>query len=420
MNTNTLKTILNKDETFVALSEYSSYGVVLFLSILIKYLFGLEQLGEFNFSFSYSQFLLLGFGAGFNLLLRRDFLTNIHGKRDYFYRVLKIKILVGIFSLFFSLVIFNYFLSNHSIFYLIIFLIAKIFDSFSEYFLLLYLINSKFKFYSILKITYSLFQLLTIGIAYLCSNEFSIKLLYILLLVSSIVNFIFILFLTIKQIEIFYRSKEVSTQSNGYGYIFKEVFPILINTLVFQVASKFIIISIFFIQGAFIAGLFSIGLIVVSILSNISLSIGNVIFNKIKVAYNTGNFRVNNYREIVYVNLKYGVYAYLLGVLFFCFTYYFTNFLEKDTLVEYLIICLSIIPIFVVNVIGNMFLITNKQYGGMKVGIQVAILNILFLLSVSIFFKSFIVLAISYVLSQFFQYLIIHLSIKKLIFNSYV
>lgn len=415
-----IKSFFLRDEIVVAVSEYASYGVILLLALFIKYNYGVEQLGEFNFSFSYAQFLLLGFGAGFNLLLRRDFLTNTKNKRSYFNRIIFIKIIISLVSLLVSLLLFYFFLSTESTFLLILFLISKIFDSFSDLFMLLCLINSDFKYFSFLKIAYSAFQILTIGLIFFVSNVFSLQTLYLSILGCSIINFFIILLSTKTYRRTISQDDIPDSQLHGYKYILKEVYPLLINTLVFQIASKFIIISIFFTQGPYISGLFSIGMIIVSILSNISLAFGNVVFNKIKLNFNNGTFNFTDYEKVVKTNLRNGIYSFIIGVLFFCILYFLTDFLEKNTIIEYIIICLAIIPIFVVNVIGNMFVITNKQYSGMIAGIRIAILNIFFLTLVSVFFKSFMVLTISYVLSQFFQYLILNYSIKKTIFNAYV
>ncbi|MES2417270.1 MAG: hypothetical protein V4541_03730 [Bacteroidota bacterium] len=173
-----------------------------------------------------------------------------------------------------------------------------------------------------------------------------------------------------------YRNKIISLRLSGVfklgtekKQLLKDVWPIILNAIIFQLKSRFSVLIIFFLLGNTVTGVFSSVLMTLTVFTALSSPLGIVLFPGLNRVYSEDPDMLKKYAKKITVNL------FLIGVAVTIF-YFLTLKLQIMVLGKlpdyanemFIIMGLSIPALIAIGGIGNIFVIINKQKEAVLLG----------------------------------------------------
>jgi O-antigen/teichoic acid export membrane protein len=355
-------------------------GTVFIINILLSRHYDLTELGTFNFCYAISQIGVLGLGSGFSLILRRELTLSPNHFKPYINAVLKLRffLLGGILLLLLPIVLGIQSKQDNILIYLSILILSKGFDSFSETYYTSYQSIRHYKIYTIIKSLNAIFSLLAVAVT--CLLKMEVLFIYLGLLTVSVLFFC---------INIIFSKRTLPFSANKKGrslmalekYFIKESWPLMINAVFFQIGSRIPVVVIFAFMGKYAAGVFSVGLTLVTIFTASANALGVVLFPKLNNIYHESPERLWPFikKTSVYIlMLGTGIY----GMFMIAFPYLKEIFgkIPKDADAVFFMMGIAIPFIFLLGVFGNIFTIIHQQKKGMWIAFTVVIINLITLI----------------------------------------
>lgn len=400
------KTFL-KESFLVSTTEYLMLGVVFIINILLSRFYHLGDVGVFNFCYAIAQIAVLGIGSSFSLILRRDITLRSNKLKKYIATVIKLRGILLLLILLIILPISLFFQSNEkNIFiYLLLLIVSKGLDSFSETYYTAYQSIKLYKTYTVIKTINALFTLLSVAAC--CFWRLDVIYIYISLLGSSLIFYILNFLYSNSGIISFTNDNEYVTSNSLEKYFLRESWPLIINAIFFQVSSRIPVVIIFALMGKYSAGIFSIGLTLVTIFTASSNAIGIVLFPQLNKLYHESARALWSYiRKVIIYMLILGTLIYVIFMVLFPFIKTFFGNIPPTSNEIFFIMGASIPFIFILGAIGNIFTIIHQQKIWMWISLLILLFNLINLWLLLHFFNQ-IGFAIAYSLGNFIQIIIV-------------
>lgn len=391
----------------VSISDYFLFAANFLIIFLINHFLGAVQVGIYSTALATSQIFYLTFGTPLGLILRRELIVKpkLNKKLVNCFSSYKLVLFTLVSTILFVLFIFYRTNLYQTIF---VYFLIKGVEFLADTFLVYFQGLQKFKTYSILKIFYGLFSIL---ILLLLNYNISIFVIYWILFILSIFylgcNIIFYYFIN--------GWPKFNFDLQMLNFVKKESWPLFINAVLFQVSNKgnIIILSIFL--SSMMIGQYSLGLSIVAALSAFMSSVALVIFPNL-----THIYMQDKTKFVVSIEgLIKKVFFLGLGIVFFYNLLInpvnkYILYWQDDVVLLTRIMSISIIPLLMIGVVGNLFSIIYEQKQGLYVAIIVMIvtllINLIFGYSLNLNF-----VGLGYVLCSFFNYFLYFFWFKKLI-----
>ncbi len=380
-----------KESLLVASAEYFMLGALFIINILVTRYYGLGELGVFNFTYAVAQIAILGIGSSFSLILRRDLTLFPERQVKYVRSILKLRLqllMAVIIVLLPAVHLFGPKEPNLILFSFFMFLI-KGFDLFTETYYTTYQSLQLYKKFSIIK---SLNALCSVLIVFVCCI-FKMPIVSIYLSMLGVAALFFFLnkiyYQQTYNLSAYHQLINTNDFKEFKRYLLKESWPLMANAMFFQISSRISVVIIFVMLGKDDAGLFSTGLIIVTVFSAAASALGIVLFPKINKMFTEqrmsfiGFFAKLSGRVFILGIVVYAVFLLVVPFL----KDIFGNMPEKSN-VLYMIMGASIPFIFLAGAVGNIFTIIHKQKTGMFVASVILVLNIGILYFFILFLKA--------------------------------
>lgn len=396
---------LFKESLWISLTEYLTLGVFVITNFMINKTYGTAQMGIFNISYSTAQVAILGIGGAFTQILRREISIDNKLRGSFLKNVLRLRIILIFFSILilifmhYTVLINKQYLSK----YIILLTSAKGFDLLNETFFTTYQCCDKTKLYVFLKTGNALLLLSTILFLFYTKSN-----IYFIYLSLNLIPILFVI------LNIFYFFKEKDAHvSNTFNenitkFLLKESWPLIINSIIFQLSSRISIFIILSLLGEESVGVFASSLIGVNLFTSVSNSISTTIFPKISNMYHTMPQNLMPFlKRIIKHLLPLGIG---FTALYFISIPTQISILGKLPTYSKTIFCLMALSIpasLITGIIGNCFTVIREQKKGMYVSFFVLMINSgLFYLSIH--YYNNIGAAVAYLLSTLIQVISIY------------
>ncbi len=403
-----------KESFLVSVTEYLMLGTVFVINILLSRYYDLIALGTFSFCYAISQIAVLGLGSGLSLILRRELSLEPERFNPYIKVVLKLRffLLTGILLLLLPIVFGLKSNQENILLYLAILILSKGFDSFSETYYTSYQSIQLYKTYTFIKSSNAIVSLLAVTAA--CFWKMDALFIYLgLLLVSAV--FFCINVVASKNLIPFSIDTQKNTLTGVEKYFIKESWPLMMNAIFFQIGSRIPVVVVFAFMGKYAAGLFSVGLTLVTIFTASASAIGVVLFPTLNNIYHETSERFWPFikKTSVYILLV-GTSIYGLFIILFPYIKQIFGKIPNDADAVFFMMGAAIPFVFLLGVFGNIFTIIHQQKKGMWVAFTVVLVNLLLLILFLHYFgeKGF---AIAYSVGSGFQIAVIMITAQKLL-----
>ena len=355
-------------------------GTIFVINVLLSRHYDLTELGTFNFCYAISQIGVLGLGSGFSLILRRELSLSPDSFKPYINVVLKLRffLLVGILLILLPIMLGIQIKQDNILMYLSILILSKGFDSFSETYYTSYQSIRHYKTYAIIKSLNAIFSLLAVTVA--CFLKMEVLFIYLGLLSVSVLFFCINIFFSKRAIT-FSANKNAGSLISLEKYFVKESWPLMINGVFFQIGSRIPVVVIFAFMGKYAAGVFSVGLTLVTIFTASANALGVVLFPKLNNLYHESSERLWPFikKTSVYI-LMLGTGIYGLFIIVFPYLKQVFGKIPKDADAVFFMMGIAIPFIFLLGVFGNIFTIIHQQKKGMWIAFTVVIVNLITLI----------------------------------------
>ncbi|MDC0909159.1 hypothetical protein OAQ21_03460 [Flavobacteriales bacterium] len=372
----------------MSFTEYLMLGAIFSVNIILNRTYGTASLGEFNVGYSLSQIIILGFLSSFSPLLRREITINVKKSISYVSDIFHFRIQVLVLIVFLSLVSSFFFFENSNIFYIFIILAtAKGFDLLSDVFYVYFQSVEKFKIYAILKSSHAITL-----ISVILTNSYlsaPIEYIYISFLVVSILFFLINVLLNSINKYLVYEFKSFLHFTKNKIKIFHEVWPLIINSFLFQLKSRINVVIIFTILGAEFAGVFAAVVMTISVFTALSSPLGIVIFPKLnKTFVNSSADLPKQMRLIIFSLLAFGFVLMLTHFFTMKYQILLIGDLPSYSSNLFSIMSISIPFMIAIGGIGNIFVIIKRQKELLVLSIGILMLSVLSLFVFIHFFNN--------------------------------
>ena len=249
-----------KENIWVIFTEYLWLFGVFIISVLCSRFYGADALGVFSYGTAISQIVILGLGSAFSNLIMRDVGTNSKLNEVYLKKVLQIRGAILFFTLFIVVVIQYAFFSvtnTENLVFILILIIAKGLDALCDTFYMVYLSLKIFKKYSYLKILHTVTTILFVTFS--CLLHYPILITYLVMLLSSLFFLVFNIYFFIRQRNEMNNIESPMVNSNfkiktpdiiTFRYLAKEIWPLLLSAVFFQVGTRINTLIIFGFMGS--------------------------------------------------------------------------------------------------------------------------------------------------------------------------
>ena len=278
------KSKLITESIWVSIAEYMMLASIFLVNIVLNRKYGTEVLGKFSVAYSISQIIIFGLGTGFSPLIRRELTLNQDNKEELVNNVLHLRMLLLLFVCFLSIVLGSFFFKDRSLYLIfIIFLFSRGFDLISDTFYVFYQSVDRIETYSYLKISHSIFLIISIFIlAYLGFSEKYIYLVF--LFVSAIFLIINVLLIRLRK-ELNLTLKGLLILTKNKIILLNDVLPLILNSIIFQLKSRSSVLIVFVFLGTIATGTYSSVLMTITIFTAASSPLGIVLFPKLNKAF---------------------------------------------------------------------------------------------------------------------------------------
>lgn len=355
----------------VTITEYIMLGSFVMVSYFINHYYSTSYVGVYFLAYSISQIVILGFGSAFTSLMRRDLSTNKYSLNDYFAKVQYLRfgnLLIGL-VLSAITILFFYQTLTQNLFFILLMIGTKGFDALNESYYTAYQTLNKLTEYSALKIFNASAFLLISG--YSCLNHYDIAYLYYGQLLISIIFFAINLYRWKRLMWV----DSIELKKVKYRFLLIESLPLIINTLIFQLGLRLNTVLIFDEIGDKGLGVFSIIVMVISVLTGIANAFGIVFFGRLSRAFlNDTEVFIRVLRQTIILSVIFGMVSCFIFLAFRPFVDYLFNLAEYYKL--YFVMAGAIPFIFFTGFIGGIFVVINQQKIGMYLSTLVLIFNI--------------------------------------------
>jgi O-antigen/teichoic acid export membrane protein len=350
-------------------------GAFVLVNFLINHYYGTEVVGIYFLSYSIAQIGILGVGSAFSLLMRRDLSINQFDSNNYLSKVQLLRFSNLLIVLAFSIIFITFFYHElrGNLLFILLMIGAKGFDALSESYYTAYQTLNRISEYSIFKIlNAAAFVLVSV---FVCLNHYDIEYLYWSQLICAVLIF------TVNFYR-WYQTKNRSLPIEGktfgkatYRFLLIESFPLIINSLVFQLGIRANNILIFDLIGEKNLGTFSIVFITISIFLGVANALGIVFFGRLsKVFVNQPKIFSRRLHQTIALFLIIGVSFFLLYLAIIPLIEYMSGLAVNNELYK---IMSSAIPfLFLVSCLGSIFTIIKKQKLGMYLSVAVLVFNL--------------------------------------------
>ena len=391
----------------VSVSDYFLFASNFLIIFLINYFLGAQQVGYYSTSMAIAQIFYLTFGTPLALILRREIVVKPESVKKYINSFTSFKLLLFC-AVSFVLLLFKYCFNNPLYTVVFVFFLIKGVEFLADSFLVYFQSLKKFKIYAILKIIYGIFSIAIISLLYF---RIAIFIVYGLLFCLSI----FYLFISVLFYWIENKSLLWDLDFMLLRYIKNKSWPLFLNAVLYQIASRgnIIILSIFL--TAALIGEYTMGLTIVAALTAFVNSIALVLFPNLTTAYleNKQLFLKNIDKLLKFIFLIGIVITIVYNLSIGEINFYF---LKWDENLIYLtrIMSLTIIPILLIGIIGNLFTIIYEQ----KQGLYASIVSVVITLSVNLLVgatKNMHFVGIGYFVCNFLSFFVFYIWLRILI-----
>jgi O-antigen/teichoic acid export membrane protein len=367
--------------------EYLILGVQVITSYVINHKFGIKALGIYALVLAIAQISMVGTSQPFSSLIRRDFVVGNFNIQHYLRTVNKIRFIILVIILAIILLLLPFIKSNsyEIIFFLILVIICKGFDMLNDGYFVAYQSLSAYKYYALLKIGYAFIFLVTL--AYVFFFNVSIVFFYWSQLFVGLFYFIlnFFLFKMIKEKEPGKFIKEGAIISSKQ--LLKEIWPMIVNSLVSQGSTKLNAIIIYHILSAKDLGIFSVLLMFANIFAGVGNSIGIIMISRFSILLNESIIKFKIFfKKSLLLFFGVGILLAIAYAVFLPFLLKYYNFPETNLLLLNILMGISIPFLFTTSCISNIFLILKNQISGMYVSIIVLLISLVLFVTFSTLF----------------------------------
>lgn len=402
-----------KENIWVIFTEYLWLFGVFIISVLYSRFYGADALGVFSYGTAISQIVILGLGSAFSNLIMRDVGTNSKLNEVYLKKVLQIRGVILLFTLFIVVVIQYAFFSvtnTENLVFILILIIAKGLDALCDTFYMVYLSLKIFKKYSYLKILHTVTTILFVTLS--CLLHYPILITYLVMLLSSLFFLVFNIYFFIRQRNEMNNIESPMVNSNfkiktpdtiTFRYLAKEIWPLLLSAVFFQVGTRINTLIIFGFMGSISVGVYSSGLMLITCFTAAAPFMGIVLFPVLNRTF------LENPDKLSKLILKAIPIIFMIGiaVMFVCYLSIPIAIKLMKNLPEYAVtiftIMIWVIPFnYVIGIINSLFIIIQKQKAGMVVTFVVMVVNIILMYTGVLYFQMDGV-AIAFVASSIFQ-----------------
>lgn len=367
---------LFKEGAIVSFTEYLMLGALFGINIILNRYYDTATLGTFTFSYTIAQISMIGIGGALTPLLRREIVSKSDSSTRFIINVLQLRVILLIFCLLICLGI-SFFLGgqNKLISYFIMSMIfVKGLDSLSETCYTSYQSIGNYKIYSFIKIANALANIVAVFIiAFLKYPVFSIY----LVLVSVSLLFFAINFLASR--GLFNLGQNVLKDFGVNAtkkYFFEEAWPLIVNSVFFQISSRVSVLFVFAISGKIISGVFSGAVMMVTVFTAFANALGIVFFSRLTILFNNNKAEFFTYLKRISIL----VFVLGLGLLVFFFITLPIQFKVFGKMPDFarnvFLIAGCSIPFAILSgVLGNIFVVMRKQKLGMYISFILLIIN---------------------------------------------
>jgi hypothetical protein len=296
--------------------------------------------------------------------------------------------------------------------YLAILILSKGFDSFSETYYTSYQSILQYKTYTLIKSSNAIVSLLAVTAA--CVWKMDVLFIYLGLLLASALFFCINVIVSKVSIPLSVDNKN-NASADVEKYFIKESWPLMMNAIFFQIGSRIPVVVIFAFMGKYAAGVFSVGLTLVTIFTASASALGIVLFPTLNNIYHETSERLWSFikKTSMYILLL-GIGIYGLFIVLFPYIKHFFGKIPDDADIVFFIMGSAIPFVFLLGVFGNIFTIIHQQKKGMWVAFTVLVVNLLLLILFLHYFGE-MGFAIAYSVGSVFQIAAIMIIAQKLI-----
>ena len=354
------KSKLITESIWVSIAEYMMLASIFLVNIVLNRKYGTEVLGKFSVAYSISQIIIFGLGTGFSPLIRRELTLNQDNKEELVNNVLHLRMLLLLFVCFLSIVLGSFFFKDRSLYLIfIIFLFSRGFDLISDTFYVFYQSVDRIETYSYLKISHSIFLIISIFIlAYLGFSEKYIYLVF--LFVSAIFLIINVLLIRLRK-ELNLTLKGLLILTKNKIILLNDVLPLILNSIIFQLKSRSSVLIVFVFLGTIATGTYSSVLMTITIFTAASSPLGIVLFPKLNKAFSKSS-------KDVIIQMQKIILTLLFVGAFFTLIHYCTISIQINLIGKlpdyanemFEIMSLSIPFLIAIGGVGNIFVIINR------------------------------------------------------------
>lgn len=387
-----------KENIWVIFTEYLWLFGVFIISVLYSRFYGADALGVFSYGTAISQIVILGLGSAFGNLIMRDVGTNSRLNEVYLKKVLQIRGWIILFTLL-TVVILQYgffsLASPENFLFIIILIVAKGLDALCDTFYMIYLSLKIYKKYSFVKTFHTVVSILLVLIS--CLLNYPVLVSYSLILANSLLFFGFNIYYFKRQktyINLIESPKPAAgvivklPASITFRYLGREIWPLLLSVVFFQVGSRVNTIIIFGMMGSISLSVYSSALMLITCFTAAAPFMGIVLFPVLNRIF------IENPDRLSKFILKIIPVLFLVGMAVMVVCYFSIpvaiSIMKNmpDYAAPIFAIMIWVIPFnYVIGIINSIFIIIKKQKTGMVVTFTIMIANLLLIYFGALYFE---------------------------------
>jgi len=355
----------------------------------------------------------MSLGSAFSSILRRDVAIDPSQKNSYLSAVLKVRVYILLTVLVIVLPASFFFVkgTGNFFYFLLLMLIAKGIDLLNETFYTTYQAIHSIKRFSILKIcNFSSLGLLALGV---CFFKLPLHFLYEIHLLIPLI------FLAI---NLFFYGKwyaplilKNSEPQGAIVYLIKESWPLIINSIFFQLSSRISILIIESVNGTLLQGTYSLAVTIITGITAFANSISIVLFPYLtRMFHNDPKHFLRKLNKVIMLFFLCGVLILIAFKLVMPQVFKVIGNLPENAKQLFDIMSYSIIPLFLIPSVGFGFIIIKKQFHGMFLSAIILIANAILFYYLSLY-QGIGGSARAFVMSQTISFIIMYIWLRQLV-----
>lgn len=380
--------LLLKESAIVSFTEYLMLGSLFLTNVFLNRYYNTSSLGDFTFSYTVAQIVIMGIGGALTPILRREILNDNQNSATIVSNLIQIRVFFSCVFVLIALLISFILPSDYKLisYFVIAMLFAKGFDLLNETFYTAYQSLQKFDSYALIKCLNAICNILVVfGIAFF---EQSIIYIYVGIMFVSILFFI----INFLYLNSFVQLSKIIFKDVGYNslknYFLIESWPLVVNSIFFQLSSRISVVFIYGISGKLVSGVFSAAIMAITVFTAFANAVSVVLFSHLTRLYKQSESEFFQFLKIQSLRL------FALGILLYA-VFYLTvpiQFLLLGQMPLYSKAIFTIagiaIPFAIVSsVLGNVFVIMHQQKTGMYISFFILMLNCIFYYVIPTVFK---------------------------------